>query len=207
MPNTGKNNPETDKPKDNSNDKNESLSNELHNFDSEYREYRNISAKEGGSQDTDESQEQQEETINSEEALKVLNLIAEQNKMPSDLKQRELELRVRELAVKEKVLNNNLLEQQVRLAILSQAERIKYGGKVFDFLIAWVAAVFVLIIADAISINRPESTVPSPSLSFDIDSIVLSTIAGGTTVAAIGLVGFLIKGLYPQSTRSSSDKE
>lgn len=59
---------------------------------------------------------------------------------------------------------------------------------------AWSALLFVLLFFDGFC------------PSFDIAPVVLATLCGGTTASAIGLVGFIVKGLFG-STKYEGDKK
>ena len=82
--------------------------------------------------------------------------------------------------------------------------RIKYAGRVYRFLKYWVSGAGLLVLIDAIqwpdcSIFDPESSMSllCRSLpSFDVESSILLAVVGGTTVAVIGLVLAVIRGLF-----------
>ena len=62
--------------------------------------------------------------------------------------------------------------------------RKKFSSKVYRFLVFWSIALFVILIFqgwfDA----------------FDLSEPVLVTLCGGTTISTIGLVGFIVRGLF-----------
>lgn len=60
-----------------------------------------------------------------------------------------------------------------------------YAGKVFRFLIGYCAFVGGIILLSGFKIG-----------GFDISDTVLGIIAGSTAVSAIGLVGFVVSGLF-----------
>ncbi len=60
-----------------------------------------------------------------------------------------------------------------------------YAGKVFRFLIGYCAFVGVVILLSGFKVG-----------GFDISDTVLGIIAGSTAASAIGLVGFVVSGLF-----------
>ena len=70
-----------------------------------------------------------------------------------------------------------------------------YAGKVFRFLIGYCAFVGVIILLSGFKIG-----------GFDISDTVLGIIAGSTAASAIGLVGFVVSGLFgaAKATRTAS---
>lgn len=64
--------------------------------------------------------------------------------------------------------------------------RKSFSDKVYCFLVVWCISLLVLIISDA---SRND---------FHIPEIVLTTLCGGTTVSTLGLVGFIVQGLFNQ---------
>mgnify|MGYP000130016367 CR=1 FL=1 len=64
--------------------------------------------------------------------------------------------------------------------------RKTYADRVFNFMCIWCIVVFLIVIADAISVLS----------FFHIDTSVLCTLIGGTTISVIGLVGFMMQGLF-----------
>ena len=66
--------------------------------------------------------------------------------------------------------------------------RKKYASRVFGFMVAWTAVVAGLLILDGFSL-----------WGFELDTTVLTTIIGGTTISVIGLVLAIIRGLFPRS--------
>lgn len=63
--------------------------------------------------------------------------------------------------------------------------RKKYADRVFVFMCIWCGMVFSILIINTIA---PEY--------FHADTSVLCTLIGGTTVSVIGLVGFMMQGLF-----------
>ena len=72
--------------------------------------------------------------------------------------------------------------------------RKEYASKVYIFMCVWCGLVFLIIILDALTYTPADSC--SKDLSFRVSNTVMTTLIGGTTVAVIGLVGFIIKGLF-----------
>lgn len=70
-----------------------------------------------------------------------------------------------------------------------------YAGKVFNFLVGYCGFVGVIILLSGFKIG-----------GFEISDTVLSVIAGSTAASAIGLVGFVVSGLFgaAKATRATS---
>lgn len=70
-----------------------------------------------------------------------------------------------------------------------------YAGKVFNFLIGYCAFVGMIILLSGFKIG-----------GFKISDTVLGIIAGSTAASAIGLVGFVVSGLFgaAKATRGAS---
>jgi hypothetical protein len=70
-----------------------------------------------------------------------------------------------------------------------------YAGKVFNFLVGYCGFVGVIILLSGFKIG-----------GFEISDTVLSIIAGSTAASAIGLVGFVVSGLFgaARATRATS---
>lgn len=60
-----------------------------------------------------------------------------------------------------------------------------YANKVFWFLVWYCIAIFLVLMLDGFSLG-----------GFDVSEVVLGVIAGSTAVSAIGLVGFVVSGLF-----------
>lgn len=106
------------------------------------------------------------------------------------------------------------LEEEQRREIHERCEdvvanrglRKEYASKVFIFMCAWSALVFLIVILDALTYNPPIGV--QKDLSFRLSSSVMTTLIGGTTVSVIGLVGFIVKGLFPGTpSEKKSSKE
>ena len=74
--------------------------------------------------------------------------------------------------------------------------RKEYAFKVFIFMCVWCIMVFLIVILDALTYT-PSTDKYIKDLSFQVSNSVLTTLIGGTTVSVIGVVGFIIKGLFP----------
>jgi hypothetical protein len=69
-----------------------------------------------------------------------------------------------------------------------------YANKVFYFLIGYCVFVGAILLLDGF-----------PCFRFHISDVVLGVIAGSTAVSAIGLVGFVVSGLFGASRQSKAD--
>lgn len=74
--------------------------------------------------------------------------------------------------------------------------RKEYASKVFVFMCAWCVLVFLIIILDALTYTPIKDTQVQKDLSFQLSPPVITTLIGGTTVSVIGLVGFMMQGLF-----------
>ena len=81
-------------------------------------------------------------------------------------------------------LEDEKLREQIRNLRSDRQLREKYADRILAFLEAYSVLVFVLVVADAVW----------PAFSIPSEAIV--TLVGSTAVAAIGLVGFVAKGLF-----------
>lgn len=79
---------------------------------------------------------------------------------------------------------NSLLKERLKDLRHYRDLRQHISSKVFKFLVVWSLCLFALIVANAL---WDAFTIPEP---------VLVTLCGGTTVSTIGLVGFIVKGLF-----------
>ena len=97
-------------------------------------------------------------------------------------------------------LQGQLTTDQVRAKLMEP-----YANKVFLYLIVYSVSVLALILLSSIRIWRgpEESRTLVPIL--DIGQTVLSIVAGSTAVAAIGLVGFVVSGLFDSGKVSKKD--
>lgn len=84
-----------------------------------------------------------------------------------------------------KEARTNHLQEQTKDLQSYRGLREKYASKVMDYLIWYSCVVLFLVIADA---GSPD---------FNIPENAVVTLVGSTAIAAIGLVGFVVKGLFP----------
>lgn len=79
--------------------------------------------------------------------------------------------------------------------------RKEYASKVYVFMCIWCGLVFLIVILDALTYTPTNGSLKD--LSFQLSPPVLTTLIGGTTVSVIGLVGFMMQGLF----RSNGSKD
>lgn len=98
-------------------------------------------------------------------------------------------------------LQNENAELELNIELKKQ-----YSNNIFAFMCVWTIFVFIIIFLDAFTYT-PEKTslLYEKDISFDISDNVLVTLIGGTTISVIGLVGFVIQGLFP--TNKITDKK
>lgn len=82
----------------------------------------------------------------------------------------------------------SLIREQIKDIPHYRALREEYAGKVFWFMCVWSGLAFLIIIAKGV--------LNAFGINFDISDVVLTTLVGGTTVSVIGLVGFMMQGLF-----------
>jgi len=82
----------------------------------------------------------------------------------------------------EHLKENNLNLQSTRKL------RQSVAGAVYWFMVAWSAAVLALLILAGFKL-----------FGFDLPPAVLAALIGSTTASVIGMVAFLVKGLFPSS--------
>ena len=75
----------------------------------------------------------------------------------------------------------------------TRALREKAANKAFSYLCIVSTSVLALIVAHGFRFY-----------GFQLDTVVLTTLSGGTFISAIGMFGFVIKGLFP--TRKTEQK-
>lgn len=99
-------------------------------------------------------------------------------------------------------LIDNLLESRLRQAELEEIIqdyasnrelREKYAAKVYLFLATWSAGVFLILVVNGFGL-----------WGFTLADTVLSVLVGGTTISVIGLVGFIVRGLFASPRRGGS---
>lgn len=71
-----------------------------------------------------------------------------------------------------------------------------YGGLVYGFMAVWSALVFAVIVAQGFGIGE-----------FHLEVTTITTLIGGTTVSVIGLVGFILRGLFPSTGKEKETSE
>ena len=79
---------------------------------------------------------------------------------------------------------DELLSERINDIIHYRELRKEYAYKVFMFMCIWCVLTFSILIIKG-SLHK-----------FDLSETVLVTLTGGTTVSVIGLVGFIIQGLF-----------
>ena len=114
----------------------------------------------------------------SDKILQAVTSFSEQSDSVDD------EIKRIELANFEKSRNEHLKEI-INDIVHYRELRKEYAGKVFVFMCVWSGLMFLILIIKGFFKNN-----------FDLDNTVLITLAGGTTVSVIGLVGFIIQGLF-----------
>ena len=88
-------------------------------------------------------------------------------------------------ALEKAQLENKLFRSKVKDAKADRKLRQKYANRILRFLEAYCVAVGVFAIAEGFHIK-----------GFDLGDNILLAMVGSTAVAAIGLVGFIAKGLF-----------
>ncbi|ETA49704.1 hypothetical protein P279_23390 [Rhodobacteraceae bacterium PD-2] len=78
-----------------------------------------------------------------------------------------------------------MLREQIENLRSDRALREKYADRILAFLEAYAVLVFFLILFDGLGF-----------VGFSIPEAAIVTLVGSTAVAAIGLVGFVAKGLF-----------
>ena len=94
----------------------------------------------------------------------------------------------------------DLIQARIDDLRLTQKLREKYAGRVHRLLIWWVSIAISLLVLDAL--DPPTALNDTPFVSwvvpaFDIEKQVMLTFLGGTTIAVVGLVLAVVKGLFP----------
>ncbi|QRF68144.1 hypothetical protein [Ponticoccus alexandrii] len=82
-------------------------------------------------------------------------------------------------------LEDDMLREQIENLRSDRALREKYADRILAFLEAYAVLVFFLILFDGLGF-----------VGFSIPEAAIVTLVGSTAVAAIGLVGFVAKGLF-----------
>ena len=115
------------------------------------------------------------------------------------------ELGANDLQISAQEIANKYAQAQVDEIHQTQTLREKYARRVFWLLVCWVSIAITLLILDAL--DPPEVFNNTPWIAslipaFDIEKQVMLTFLGGTTVAVVGLVLAVIKGLFPSPTKN-----
>ena len=80
--------------------------------------------------------------------------------------------------------------------------REEYAANVYKFMKYWIITVGILVLVDSF-----EKFDDCDRIEFDIETNVILAIVGGTTVAVIGLVLAVVKGLFPTYPNSETNKD
>ena len=94
----------------------------------------------------------------------------------------------------------DLIQARIDDLRLAQKLREKYAGRVHRLLMWWVSIAISLLVLDAL--DPPTALNDTPFVNwvvpaFDIEKQVMLTFLGGTTIAVVGLVLAVVKGLFP----------
>lgn len=87
------------------------------------------------------------------------------------------------------------IQEQVKDLQHYRGLRDKYARRVFIFMCIWSGFVFAILITKGLSARH-----------FTLSDTVLTTLVGGTTVSVVGLVGFMMQGLF-HSNGSNGSKQ
>lgn len=79
----------------------------------------------------------------------------------------------------------NLMQERIKDTIHYRELRKTYAWRVFLFICCWSVAVLLILLSKGFF-----------SSYFELSDIVLTTLVGGTTVSVVGLVGFMMQGLF-----------
>lgn len=82
-------------------------------------------------------------------------------------------------------LEDDKLREEIENLRSDRALREKYADRILAFLEAYAAGVFFLVFLDALNFEM-----------FEVPENAIVTLVGSTAIAAIGLVGFVAKGLF-----------
>lgn len=87
---------------------------------------------------------------------------------------------------------DQLLAEQIKDIGHYRELRKKYAYKVFVFMCVWSGLTFAILMVKRFMAE-----------AFHLNDTVLVTLTGGTTVSVIGLVGFIIQGLFNSKNNNS----
>lgn len=82
-------------------------------------------------------------------------------------------------------LRNRLARSQIKNVKADRAMRKTYAGRILFYLECYSVTVGVMVVAAGLRVG-----------GFDLPVEILATLVGSTAVAAIGLVGFIARGLF-----------
>lgn len=125
----------------------------------------------------------------------------------------KLERGLKTVQKKESADDIDLAEQNAVLDLAEKEARIKgfnmdielrksYASKILNFLFLYSAIVGVLLVFSRLTFIPIEHG--GYRVSFELPETVLNFLVGSTATAAIGLVGFVARGLFRPPTNSSS---
>lgn len=138
--------------------------------------------------------------INSDVAIQIKNS-ENFSKQEQDLEEELMKYPDEILAENIRRLKNENAEQELNIQLKKD-----YSGNIFRFMCLWTLLVFIIIFLDSLTYTPIETIITKKDLSFDVSDSVMMTLIGGTTVSVIGLVGFVVKGLFP-SVKSNKEKK
>lgn len=90
----------------------------------------------------------------------------------------------------QKTLEHDLFRERIQNLIADRKLRDQYASKIIRFLYIYALVAALFCIADAVTLD------PESAYEFELADEVVLTIVGSTAVAAIGLVGFVARGLF-----------
>lgn len=87
-------------------------------------------------------------------------------------------------------LRNDEAREKIENVKADREMRQDYAKRIMSFLYFYAGFCALVLLADAITVD------PTASFGFDLADDIILTIVGSTAVAAIGLVGFVARGLF-----------
>lgn len=76
--------------------------------------------------------------------------------------------------------------------------RIKYAGRVYLFMVCYALFVAAVVLASSLP---PSANLNGIPLKIQIGDVPLSTLIGAAFASAVGLVAFVVKGLFPHGRK------